>query len=302
MNLEEIELHCNFDFEPIIKEKYSNIILDIFNNMCPDNYNISLDYNMDADVKIIIALYYISKKDYNKAIDILFEAITHASLEDNDDTNLRATCTLGILYNILNDKHKSIYYFEIGANKKHIHSCTNLAFEYLSQGEFDLFLKYNQIGLECNNDNALINQGIYLWNVIKDFDNSILIFNNLINNNNYRACFEYAKLIGDINQKIELLAKAIKLKPKKIYIETLKKYTDKFERNSIYLKYNIKTQQLKNYDNIEFNIKYNISKFSRCPICFNNGPEKIELLTLQCNHSFCINCLKKYCNNKCCLC
>ena len=32
MDLEEIELKYNLDFEPNIKKNYANIILDIFNN------------------------------------------------------------------------------------------------------------------------------------------------------------------------------------------------------------------------------------------------------------------------------
>ncbi len=294
MNLEEIELHCNFDFEPEIKHKYGDMILDIFNNMCPDNYNNYNNYNMDPDIMIIIALYYISKKEYEKAIKLLLDAINFSNC-----TNLRAICTLGILYNILNDKDKSIYYFKMSSDKGHVLSSTNLAYEYLSQGEFDLFFKYNLIGLDYNDDNALINQGIYLWNILKDYNKAIDIFKKLINNN-YRACYEYAKLVGNIEQKKELLIKAIKLKPKKSYIDMLKKITNDFERYELYKNYNIKTQIFKNYDNIEFNIKFNISKFSRCPCCIKS--EKVELLTLKCNHSFCINCIKKYCNNKCCLC
>ena len=103
MNLEEIELKCNFDFEPIIKKNYGNIILDIFNNSYAGKY-----YNntIDTDIMIIIALYDIYNKDYDNAIDILIEAI-------NKDGNLRASCTLGILYNILNNKKESIKYFKL---------------------------------------------------------------------------------------------------------------------------------------------------------------------------------------------
>lgn len=290
MDLDAIELYCNFDFEPEIKKKYGNMIIDIFNNECTGKY---YDNNMDADMMIIIALYDISKENYESAIEMLEEAIKREGT-----ASLRAICTLGILYNILNDKEKSINYFNIGAEKGHILSSTNLAYECLCQGEFDLFLKYNQIGLDNNDDNALINQGIYLWNVSKHYNKASDIFKKIINTN-YRACYEYAKLVGNLDQKKELLLKAIQLKPKKIYIDMLKNITTNFERYEFYKKYNIKNDIFKNYDNVEFNCKFNLSKFSRCPACFNSIK---QLFTLQCNHSFCSNCIKKYCNKKCCVC
>ncbi len=40
----------------------------------------------------------------------------------------------------------------------------------------------------------------------------------------------------NIEYKKQLLIKAIKLKPKKIYIDMLKKITDDFERNELYIK------------------------------------------------------------------
>jgi len=297
MNLDDIELYCNFDFEPEIKKKYGNMIIDIFNNKCPGKY---YDNNMDTDMMIIIALYDISKKDYENAIDMLLEAINRDSI-----ASTRASCTLGILYNILNNKEQSIYYFKKGADKGDILSSTNLAFEYLCQGEFDLFLKYNQIGLdnqtEGSDENELINQAIYFWNVLKNYDKAINNFNKIINTN-YRACYEYAKLVGNIEQKKELLIKAIKLKPKICYINMLKKITNNFERYELYKNYNIKTDSFQNYDNFEFNIKFNMSRFSRCPICIKTNSDKIELFTLKCDHSFCGNCIKKYCKNNCYLC
>ena len=297
MDLEEIELNCNFDFEREIKKKYGNIIIDIFNNSCPDKY---INNNIDIDMMIIIALYYIYNKDYDNAIEILIEAINN---NQNNFTWVKASCTLGVLYNILDDKIKSIKYFKLGADEGHILSSTNLAFEYLCQGEFDLFFKYNKIGLdnqtEGSDENALINEGIYLWNVLKKHKDASNIFDKLIDTN-YRACFEYAKLVNNLYIKKELLMKAIKLKPKKTYIDMLKRLTCDFERYELYKNYNIKQDTLKNYDNFEFNIKFNITRYSRCPICINN--EKVELFTLKCDHSFCSSCIKKYCNKKCALC
>jgi hypothetical protein len=215
MDLEEIELHYNLDFEKDVKKKYENIIIDIFNNMCPDNYyNINNLNDNDIDIIIIVALYYISKKEYNIATNILINI-------NNNNINNRATCTLGILYNILDDKDKSIYYFKLGANNNHILSATNLAFEYLCQGEFNEFLLYNKIGLDKDDENAMINMGIYKWNVLKEYKSAEDIFNKLLESNNFRAYYEYAKLVNDVNQKKELLLKAIRLKPKKTYIEML---------------------------------------------------------------------------------
>ena len=294
MNIEDIELKCNFDFEPIIKHKYGNIIIDIFNNECAGKY-----YNntMDADIMIIIALYDIYNEDYESAIDMLSEAIKRNSF--------RASCTLGILFNILDNKKESIKYFKLGADEGHILSATNLAFEYLCQGEFNLFIKYNKIGLDNQlkgpDENALINQGIYLWNVLKKHDEATHIFNKLIATN-YRACFEYSKLINNLYIKKELLIKAIKLKPKQIYIDMLKNIKCNFERYELYNNYNIKIDTFKNYDNFEFNIKFNMTRYNRCPACIDDKYDKIELFTLNCNHSFCSNCIKKYCNKKCALC
>lgn len=282
MNLDEIELKYNFDFELEIKNKYSSMIIDIFNNNCSEKYY----NNMDSDMMIIIALHNIYNKKYDMAIDILLEAINR--------NNLRASNTLGILYNILNNKEESIKYFKYGADKGHILSSTNLAFEYLCQGEFNLFLEHNQIGLKYNDENALINNAIYLWNVLKNYNIAIDIFNKLINNN--RACYEYAKLINFDDKKKELLINAIKLKPKICYINMLKKITNDFERYELYKKNNINMELLKDYDKFEFNT-YIINK---CPICYKL--EKMELFTLKCNHSLCIECLKKYCKNKCYLC
>ena len=82
----------------------------------------------------------------------------------------------------------------------------------------------------------------------------------------------------------------------------LKKITSDFDRYELYEKHNIKTQTFKNYDKFEFNIKFNISRFSRCPICIKKNTHKIELFTLKCNHSFCSNCIKKHCSKTCSLC
>ena len=62
MDIEDIELYCNLDFETEIKNKYRNIIVDLFNNNCPDYYI----NNEDLDIQILVGLYYFSKKDYDK--------------------------------------------------------------------------------------------------------------------------------------------------------------------------------------------------------------------------------------------
>ena len=286
MNIEDIELEYNLDFEPEIKNKYANIIIDLFNNNCPDYYI----NNDDLDIQIIIALYYFSKNDYDKSINIL--------LDVHNNGYVRATCSLGILYNILNDKDKSIIYFIDAIDKNHIQASTNLAYEFLCQGKFDLFLFYNKIGLDNGDQNALINLAIYYWNINKEHNKAIEIFNNLFNNNsfNYRAYYEYAKLVKDINQKKEYLIKAIQLKPKKCYIDMLTKITGNYERYILYIKNNIYNSTTIKY------LENNISKYSRCPTCFHKCNMKKELFTLKCNHSFCNNCIMKHCNIKCCIC
>ena len=136
MDIEDIELYCNLDFETEIKNKYRNIIVDLFNNNCPDYYI----NNEDLDIQILVGLYYFSKKDYDKSINIL--------LGVHNKGNARATCSLGIIYNILDDKKTSINYFINASDRHHIQSSTNLAYEFLCQGQFDLFSFYNKIGLE----------------------------------------------------------------------------------------------------------------------------------------------------------
>ncbi len=293
MDLDDIELYYNLDFDPEIRKNYENIILDIFNNMCPDTYyNINININnptdIDTEIIIIVALYYISINNYNIAINIL-----------KDINNNKAYCTLGILYNILNDKESSIYYFKLGANDNHILSITNLAFEYLCQGDFDNFLLFNKISLDKMDENAMINQGIYYWNILKDYYSADNIFNCLLNNNNYRAYYEYAKLIQNVNKKKELLIKAIQLKPKKTYIEMLIKITGDYERGLLYKQNNININKIMKIDYM-IKLENDNTRYNICPTCIVN--EKKELFILKCNHSFCNNCIIKYCKNKCSVC
>ncbi len=301
MDIYDIELHCNLDFDPRIKTKYKNIILDIFNNMCPDTYYRKNDINNNTDIMMIVALYHASKKEYVVAINILLEAY-----DMNYDNNI--SCTLGIIFNILNEKEESIKYFKLGADNNHILSATNLAYEYLSQGEIELFSYYNSIGLKENDENSRINYAIYLWNFKKYIESAEHLFNGLYINNNYRAYFEHAKLVSDINKKKELLLKAIKLKPKKTYINMLVLITGDYERCLLYKNNNININKFIKIDNAA-TIKYlenDISRYSRCPACYITSNitsnKKVELFKLKCNHSFCNDCIIKYCKNKCCLC
>lgn len=291
LSVEEIEFENNLDFKDEFINKYHNIIIDIFNK----NYNKYINSN-DDNINIILALYYISTYDYNKAYELL--TFIHIS------GNLDGTCTLGIFYHTYyNDKNVAMEYFKIAADRGHLLSSLNLAFEYLCNGEFELFLKYNNINNNMNDGFALINHAIYLWNIKKDYVNSEKFFKiAFYNYYNYRAYFEYSKLISNIELKKELLIKAIKLKPKKIYIDMLKKITDDFERFELYKNYNINSKSVYNYDKLQFNIINNLSRYSRCPCCINNNNYKMELIVLKCNHSFCINCIKKYCKKKCCIC
>ncbi len=284
-SIEEIEFENNLDFTKDNIKKYHNNIIDIFNNS-----------NINNDMNIIFALYYLSINDYDKANDIL--------LKLHNSGDLDATCTLAIFHHVYNnDKNKAMEYFKFASNKGHLLSSFNLAFEYLCDGEFELFLHYNDIENNMNNGYALINHAIYLWNIKKDYINSEKYFKIAFNNYyNYRAYFEYAKLIKNIDIKKELLIKAIKLKPKKIYIDMLKKITDDFERYELYKKNDINSKFIYNYDRFQFNIINNLSRFSRCPCCININDYKMELTTLKCNHSFCNDCIKKYCKKKCCIC
>jgi hypothetical protein len=290
-SIEEIEFENNLDFQDEIINKYHNIIIDIFNK----NYN-KYSNIYDNNINVILALYNISINEYNKANELLL--FTH------DIGSLDATCTLGIFnHTYYNDKNKAIYYFKYAADKGHLLSSFNLAFEYLCNGEFELFLKYNNIENHMNDGFALLNHAIYLWTVKKDYVDSEKYFKIAFNNYyNYRAYFEYSKLINNIELKKELLIKAIKLKPKKIYIDMLKKITNDFERFELYKNYDINSKSVYNYDKFQFNIINNLSRYSRCPCCININDYKIELITLKCNHSFCINCIKKYCKKECCIC
>jgi hypothetical protein len=74
------------------------------------------------------------------------------------------------------------------------------------------------------------------------------------------------------------------------------KITGDNERYILYKNNNININKINKIDtNNNYNIIYN-----KCPICIVN--EKKELFKLKCNHSFCNNCIIKYCKNKCCLC
>jgi hypothetical protein len=294
-SVEEIEFENNLDFKDEFINKYHNIIIDIFNKNHQKYINNDIDHS--GHINIILALYYLSIYDYNKAHDILL-------MLHNID-NLDATCTLGIFYHTYkNDKKTAMEYFKNSADKGHLLSSLNLAFEYLCDGEFELFLKYNDIINNINDGFALINHAIYLWNIKKDYINSEKYFKIAFNNYyNYRAYFEYSKLVSNIELKRELLIKAIKRKPKKIYIDMLKKITNDFERLELYKNNDVNSKSVYKYEKFQFNIINNISRYSRCPCCINNiNNYKIELITLKCNHSFCSNCIKKYCKKKCCIC
>jgi len=85
--------------------------------------------------------------------------------------------------------------------------------------------------------------------------------------------------------------------------------TGDYERCLLYKNNNININKFIKIDNAA-TIKYlenDISRYSRCPACYinnitSNYNEKVELFKLKCNHSFCNNCIIKYCKNKCYLC
>jgi hypothetical protein len=281
-NIPQIEFDFNLDFRPEIANIYEYIIIEIFNGS--DNYN----NTTNSEIQTLLGIYYNMQNDHSKAFDYFYFAHLSGDLD--------ATCTLAVFYYIYEkDKEKALLYFKHAADEGNILSSINLAYEYLLQGKIDLFLKYNQIGLDDNHEISLINQGLYYWIIIKDYNIANDLFNKAFKKNSSRAYFEYSKLINDIEIKKDYLLKAIKIKPKKIYIDCLKKLTNSFERYELYKKYNINTDIFINYDSDIINIK---NKYNKCPLCIN----KKDLFVLKCNHSFCNDCIKKYNNDKCCIC
>jgi hypothetical protein len=280
-NILQIEYINNYEFKSNIIDKYSHIIIDIFNK------NINKYLNSDDDeIQIILSLFYFSIKEYKLGEDILVNL--------HNKNNYHATCCLGVYYkNILNDNDKSIFYLKIAANNNDIIAIMNLAYYYLTIRDFDNFDKYNKIGLEQDNEIYYYNMALFEW--FNDKNEAMIYFNKLFELKNYRGYYLYSTLIINIKEKIKYIMLAIQIKPKKIYIDYLKEYTNNFERYILYNKYNIDDKLVSMIENI------NIIDNLYCPICLDK--KNYKLVKLKCNHSICFNCINLISkSNKCCLC
>jgi len=273
----EIENEYNLEFRQEFYNKYHDIILNIFNNT--NNTSINTD---DSDIQIINGLYHIAHNDFELGKTLLLNEI--------NNNNLNAMCVLGVYYKLYekNDK-ESMKFFKIAADKGHVFSSVNLAFEYFLIGDFDNFKKYINIGIFNNDEYSYILMGLYSNNILKNSDEALIFFKKAFNINSHRAYYEYSKILKNNEERIEFILKAIQLKPKKIYIDMLNRFLKTCENN---------------YTRINY-LENNLSRFSRCPICLLNDNKlnhKKELLFLKCNHSFCIDCIKTRCKNKCPIC
>jgi hypothetical protein len=288
-SIEEIEYYNDLDFREEIVKKYSDIILNIFNNH-PYDYNLD-DYNQDYNIQIIYALYYLSTNNIDKGKEILLNLHNNSCFD--------ATCTLAVYLKKQNSHDPLVIeYLTHAANNGHILSSINLGFEYYIKGDFDNFLKYTKIGLVNEIDMAYINMGIYHNNITKYDKISGFFFEKALSKNSHRAFYHYSKLNIN-NKRIEYLMKAIKIKIKKKYLEELIKYTTISERYILCKDYYINTTKFAKYDTSINIYLYNQKLYNYCPIHID---EKVELLQLKCEHSFCINCINKFCKKKCPIC
>jgi hypothetical protein len=281
-NVLQIEYINNYDFKPEIIDKYSDIIIDIFNKNINQYIN-----NKDDDIQIILALYYFSINEYNLGEDILIK------LHNKDNYN--ASCSLGVYYkSILNNNEKAIYYFMQAAEAKHIDALMNLAYYYLTNNNIDEFNKYNKLSNDYDHELYNINMALFNWFIDMKKNVAMTYFNKLFEMKSYRGYYLYATLTINIKDKIKYLMLAIFIKPKKIYIDCLKEYTSNFERYVLYNEYNIDVKLYSMIENIK--VIYNM-----CPLCLINT----KLIQLKCFHSICITCIKKYniyILNKCVMC
>jgi hypothetical protein len=278
-NVLQIEYINNYEFKPEIINKYSDIIIDIFNK----NINKYIN-NEDDEIQIILSLYYFSIKEYNLGENILI------NLHNKD--NCHASCSLGVYYkSILNNNEKAIYYFSKAADNNNIDAMMNLAYYYLTNNNIEEFTKYNKLSNDNDHELYNINMALYYWFIDINKNTAMIYFNKLFNLQSYRGYYLYATLTINIKDKMKYLMQAILIKPKKIYIDYLKEYKNNFERYVLYNEYNI---DIKLYSIIEnITIIYNI-----CPLCLIYD----KLIKLKCTHSICISCIKQFLLNKCCLC
>ncbi len=289
-SIEEIEFQYDLDFREEIVKKYHDIIISIFNHNDNDNHSdYHSDYQNDYDIQIIYALYYLTNNNINKGKEILL------NLHNNNYYD--ATCTL-VVYLKKNNHYDPLImeYLTHAANNNHVISSINLGFEYFVKGDFENFIRYTKIGLENEIDMAYINMGIYHNNITKYDKISDYFFEKALNMKTHRSYYYYYYYK---TKKIEHLIQAIKIKLKKMYIEELIKNTTISERYILCKDYYINTTNYAKYDpSINIYI-FNQRLFNYCPLHID---EKIELLQLKCEHSFCIECINKICKKKCPIC
>jgi hypothetical protein len=263
--VEEIEFKYELEYTNETKEKYSDIIVKIFNH---EDINIE----DDPEIKIIKAHYYIKNDVPFKGEQLLLELA--------DRNYLDGIHNLAVFYYSNNDYENAMKYLKIGTDQHYIKSTVNLAYLYYLSKDFEAFLKYNKIGIDNNYPMAFINMGLYLWNIVKDEKEAFLYLNKL---SSHESFFTIAKLL---NEKSSLknrdmiifnCIKALQLRIEKSYINLLNEHTTTLERYFLYKEHNI---------NIETEIK---TIDSYCPVCLNYK----NLLELICKHSICLDCLKQ---------
>ncbi len=272
--IEAIEYTYNLEYSDEIKNKYSDIIIKIFNH---ENVNI----NDDPEIKIIKAHYYIANNVPFKAEQILLDLV--------DENNLDGIYNLALFYYGNEEYEKAMEYLKMATEKNHIKSSVNLAYLYYMYKDYDNFNKYNQIGLDNNYPMALIHLGLYTWYVLKNEDEAFKLFNKV---SSHHSFFTIAKLLDEKSSLknrdmiIFNCIKALQLKIKKNYIDLLYEHTTTLQRYILYKDNNIE-------------IKSEINTFDNyCPICL----EYKNLIELICKHSLCMDCIKKTQFKNCLIC
>ncbi len=266
--VEEIEFNYNLDYKEEIKNKYGDIIIQIFNNE-------DVKIENDPEIQIIKAQYYIANKAPFNAEQILLKLA--------EQNHLDGIYNLALYYYIENDHDQSMTCLIRGAEANHLKSIVNLSYMYYLDKDYDNFIKYNNIGIENNEPMAFIYIALYNWYVLNNESEAFRYLNIHLNCHSF---FTTALLLNEKNslKNREMIIfnciKALQLKINKTYINLLNEHTTTLHRYILYIDNNINTKFIPNEIILIDNY---------CPICL----EYNKLIKLICKHSICIKCVKK---------
>ncbi len=285
INIDEIEYKYNLEFISDVRNKYHNDIITIFND---DLSNYSMIEINDPEINIILAIYYNTKGNTERAINILIGVGDYP----------RALCTLGILYKQSNND-KSLECFKKAANMGDKNAINNLAFQYYLMRNIDMFEFYNNM---LEDDNKYINLALFELNINNNYNIALEYIIKACSKTsilNHRAYYIYANdflLNNNNNEYYKNLFLGFKIKPKKQHIETLIKNTIPEFRYLLCHKYDYPIELFGKYDESILNLNCQIIINKVCPVCLNKDTN----IKLKCMHTFCESCMIKH--KKCILC